>query len=147
MTWVYGGVEVGGFAVPRTLEGWPGFERNLRGAGFQIRSVETICGTPRRNGQGLDSSFKMLLIFIWTRVQNCVALGTVTQYSRFWRFDPSCRIHSQTPPLPISPQEIPGYRRIRVHIHQLNQHLIPLVSWLVFPGEVVQGNVQGVPRC
>ena len=65
----------------------------------------------------------------------------------FGRFDSSCRIHSQISPLPISPQEIPGYRRIWVFIHQLDQHLVPLVSRLVFPGEVVQDNVQGVPQC
>jgi hypothetical protein len=46
---------------------------------------------------------------------------------------------------PPSVYEIPGFRRIRVHIHQLDRHLVPLRLWLVFPSEVVQDNVQGIP--
>ena len=75
-----GGVEEVGF--PSFLP--PVLWKVGRGVGFQMRSLETIFGTPRRNGQGPDSSLKRLLIFIWTRVQNRVALGIVTQYSRFW---------------------------------------------------------------
>jgi len=73
--------------------------------------------------------------------------GEINKDSPFGRFDPSCRIHSQSPPLPIPPQQILGLRRIRVHIHQLDQHPIPLVSWSVFPGEVTQDSVQGIPWC
>jgi len=60
-----GGVEVGGVVVlpaPCSLEGWLSFERNGRGAGFQMRGLETI-STPRRNGRGPESSLKRLWIF------------------------------------------------------------------------------------
>jgi len=48
VTSVCGGVEVGGFAIlpaPRNLESWLGFERNGRGAEFQMRGLETIFTT------------------------------------------------------------------------------------------------------
>jgi len=62
MTPECGGVEVGGFAVlpaPRNLEGWSGFKRNDRGAGFQIRGLETTFAS-RSNGRGpdMESSLK-----------------------------------------------------------------------------------------
>jgi len=62
----YGGVEVHGAAVlpaPHSLEGRPGFERNGRGAGFQMRGLETI-SMSQRNGRGPDSSLKRLSIFV-----------------------------------------------------------------------------------
>ena len=60
MTPECGGVKVGGFAIllaPRNLEGWSGFERNDRDAGFQMRGLETIF-TLQRNGWGPGSSLK-----------------------------------------------------------------------------------------
>ena len=66
VTPAYGGVEVHGAAVlpaPHSLEAWPGFERNGRGAGFQMRGSEKI-STSQRNGRGPDSSLKRLSIFI-----------------------------------------------------------------------------------
>ena len=43
-----------------------------------MRGLETISPT-RQSGRGPDSSLKRQLIFIWTRLQHCVDLGTVTQ--------------------------------------------------------------------
>jgi len=40
-----------------------------------------------------------------------------------------------------------GLTGARFRYIQLDQHLIPFVSRLVFPGEVVQDNVQGIPQC
>ena len=60
------GVELHGAAilpVPHSLESWPSFERNGRGARFQMLSLETI-SMPRRNGQGPESSLKRLWIFV-----------------------------------------------------------------------------------
>ena len=65
VTLACGGVEVGGVVIlpaPCGLEGWLGFERNGRGAGFQMRGLETI-STPRRNSRDPDSSLKRLWIF------------------------------------------------------------------------------------
>ena len=53
---------------------------------------------------------------------------------------------AKSPPS-ISPREIPGFRKIRVHIHQLDHHLVPLVTWSVFPSEAGQDTVQGIPQC
>jgi len=36
--------------APRSLEGWSGFERNDRGAGFQMRGLETIYAQTQRSG-------------------------------------------------------------------------------------------------
>jgi len=66
VTPAYGGVEVHGAAVlpaPRSLDGLPGFERNGRGVGFQMRGLETK-STSRRNGRGPDSFLKRLSIFV-----------------------------------------------------------------------------------
>ena len=66
ITPAYGGVEIREAAVlpaPHGLEGWPGFERNGRGAGFQMRGLETI-STSQRNGRGPDSFLKRLSIFV-----------------------------------------------------------------------------------
>ena len=64
----------------------------------------------RQSGQGLDSSLKRRLIFTWTRLQHCVDLGAVTQYSVFTFFSflliirkrtfatDQCRIHNEGAP-------------------------------------------------
>jgi len=50
------------------------------------------------------------------------------------RFDSGPRTQSQSPPLPIPPQEIRSFGRSRVYIGELNQHLVPLMPRSVLPG-------------